>query len=490
MTFTPPSELNRKTSEIRDKYTKFLGRYSTSPGSKHANSLIALIAQVDAYVSQCGTERIGERDSLVKIRNEANTDIGSNPDEVKRATYFLLGALIHRYFRLKQSYSTWNVAPLSWLYTSKPEKSDLYLGIKSALNLENNPLDVVTIVHSLEIFRDNMLSSVELKGAPGVKSQKYKDYPHLKDDVNFEAHLNLMIREHYESDVAGLIKQFQMVTFLENFAAQIEADRVSLEQELGQWCKSGNKPCALTSKLLKENLEVYFSDRPEKEQNDKKGIKEELLKLVDTAYLADELQAAQLVAWCKLLKSAAPKQATEEFIVQHFTTHFASNPDKQDIYNLICAKLDRKATSFGGEAQKTLFDFFNNKPVFNSIASQKELDYSMLFEKLKISNAMMGNFKLCGLYLFLLDCGNLDDALKSYMKTALELSRKPSNSETLLYAEFLQNYIEKQPETKLYDEVFIRKDKAETQISQWVMSFKKEQEREEERGEEVVVLGM
>lgn len=247
MTFTPPkfSVLMANTRNLEIRFKTKLGCYSindpeakTDSTSPQQNSLEILLARTQEVI-ECETGRDTACDVFKKLVLELR-EVKKNGDEeqIKYATMFLLGALLHRYFRILKEYDESN----KWLYFFSPRdvrNCRLFIAIRSALKLDKemsadfrkddlNVLDVETTVMALLSFRDNMLLMNE------KKIPRYKNYPHLEQDVNFQKYLQHIIDEQSQRG-PEILKQFKAINFLKSLVIHVEEEQKKIEQSLIEW---------------------------------------------------------------------------------------------------------------------------------------------------------------------------------------------------------------------------------------------------------------
>ncbi|KTC90082.1 hypothetical protein OQJ18_05620 [Fluoribacter dumoffii] len=271
MTFTPPAfaTFRVNTLNLETNYSILLGRYTIidsalSDGSSaiQPSSLEVLIARTNE-VLKCKSGRDSQIEVFNLLVNELRQIPKENKELAKQGALFLLGALIHRYFRLIKEYDDYN-AYASWTYWAKCQVTDckLFLAIRRALKFKEldvlkkicieestskkfNPadldkkfrkddlqiLDVVTIVKALEVFRDNMF--MEDKD----KVQRYMNYPHFAKDENFKSYLEDIIITQSQRG-AQLLHRFKAINFIRSLAEGIEKEHQQIEMELEKWCKA------------------------------------------------------------------------------------------------------------------------------------------------------------------------------------------------------------------------------------------------------------
>ncbi len=252
MTFVPPAfaTFRVNTLNLEIKYSTLLGRYQVvdsqaSDGSSEVqqSSLELLIARTNEVI-KCKSGRDTQVEVFNLLINELRQISKKDKEKIKQGTLFLLGSLIHRYFRLIKEYDDYNEYA-SWTYFGKCDVTSckLFQAIRKALRLEEieivkkryreedlKILDVVTIVRSLEVFRDNML--IEDK----EKVPRFMKYPHFAKDENFKKYLQEIIEEQTRRG-AAFLHRFKAIAFVQSLAIQIENERQQLEKDIEKWCK-------------------------------------------------------------------------------------------------------------------------------------------------------------------------------------------------------------------------------------------------------------
>lgn len=237
MAFTPPafSTLRTNTLNLDTTFSILLGRYKI--GEPEENLLKLLIARTQ-QVLDCKSGRTTQLKVFNQLVNELRQVLKENKKEKNdRGAEFLLGALLHRYFRLIQLYDDWNYYSF---YKSDPRSCKLFTAIRSALQLpaatsddyrkkDLEILDATTITTALEAFRDNM----QLKDEKQIP--RFKKYPHFAvDDPNFEKNLDDIINK-YKVISTPLLKQYKAIKFMQSLTEKVEAERVQIKQALVEW---------------------------------------------------------------------------------------------------------------------------------------------------------------------------------------------------------------------------------------------------------------
>lgn len=229
MPFSPPgfSALSINTHNLEEQFSIFLGRYKVvaSPtDNTTASTLARLITRTQDIICECDTNRTSQRDVFTQLTNElAHVLKEKNEDEMREATLILLGALLHRYFRLlKSTDNTNSYTYFSFFKIYEPKSCRLFLAIREALGLEKiddeyrtkdlAAIDVVTVVTSLEAFRNHMFDS--------DTDPRYKKYPHFAPDAHFKPYLDEIINEH-KMRGAQLLSQFKAIHFIQSLGKQI-----------------------------------------------------------------------------------------------------------------------------------------------------------------------------------------------------------------------------------------------------------------------------
>jgi hypothetical protein len=252
MTFTPPAfeKLRVNTLNLEIRYSNFLKRYRVvdeqvieKASVVQQSSLDVLIARTNEVIT-CKTNRTTQRDIFNLLVNELRQIPKEDGEKIKQGTLFLLGALIHRYFRLLNEYDTYNGYAYWTIWgTCNITDCKLFLAIRKALQFREldgakkkfkerdlETLDVVTIITALEVFRDNMFLEDE-RNIP-----RYMKYPHFAKDDNFKQYLQDIITFHKKRG-AAVLKRFKAIAFLQSLADEIEKERQQVEKDIQKWCK-------------------------------------------------------------------------------------------------------------------------------------------------------------------------------------------------------------------------------------------------------------
>jgi hypothetical protein len=289
MAFTPPefaiflvNTLNLDTElSIRLKRYKIVDEANSKQ-----SSLEILIARTNEVIN-CKSDRKSAKEVFNKLVNEFRDVLAEkNEEQNKQATAFLLGALIHRYFRLINEYKKFN----GWLLgvkASSVQNCTLFQAIRVALQLgkefpgdflikDLEILDVTTIVQSLEVFRENMLAEDK------DKTPRYKKYEHL-DDPKFKDQLDEIINEHSKLG-AITIKQFKAINFLQSLAQCVSKEQQAIEKELQNWNKLALKEFGKLEQLDLTKLQAHINTHVKEEVLQKK-----ILQLLDSENISTKI---------------------------------------------------------------------------------------------------------------------------------------------------------------------------------------------------------
>ncbi len=280
--------LNREYSNYLARYTIEMTEAEKKEASEVTNDpLSILLARVNRHVVQCQTDRASGRDVFPQLTDEIRRSVEKKPEDRKRNTLYLLGALIHRYLRIETEYKDYNESRLN-LYTWfsskplwKPTHSRLYNAIVSALGLSDaNKLDDYTIINALEVFQENMEMEIEVevlvnKEKKLVKKKRYETYEHFNTaDPNFKTNLEKMISAHKESGKL-MVRQFGAIDFLQSLMKKLDQENQPVEREINEWCASLAKTHKnfnlLNKELIEQHLNQYYQSKPEK-RNEKEHI--------------------------------------------------------------------------------------------------------------------------------------------------------------------------------------------------------------------------
>lgn len=426
--------IKKISEDLNTSYSNLLGRFSvhnnlgddSSPSQEP--SLKVLIARVNTEVIQCATDRENECDALRRLTNKLRDFIKAPDPEMKHATLFLLGGLIHRFYRIETEYKNFNESSLNlFSYFSKKTIWDvnscrLYVAIKKALQLDKRLLDEVTIVTSLEVFQQNMLQMVlpeeEDKLDMLIEVKRYKTYPHLSKDVNFERNLEIMIAEHSQKGAYELL-QFRAIYFMETFAKQLEESRKQLEKEINEWVQC-------LSKVHKEF-----------------------------------------------------KQIDEELITTHLN-------------NYIKAKIDGIPTKDKKEAAAIASKIFweSIKEQTQDLLFDVDLDklesYPKLVEQMFQDNIKRNRLLLCGGYSLLVHNGDkVDERLLEQMKTALGLEEELTAEEERVCIQRLLLYVNKESVPSLNCDFFNGRSNMVTGVTQLSLTLNLAKKKRESKANEV-----
>lgn len=241
------SVLKANTLNLDTELSTIYNRYTIpklSEGISPNSTFELLQTRMNVVVHCKETERETAREVFTQLIKELNL-AGPDEEQKKQGTMILLGSLLHRYFRMIREINKSNYYSSVFFYQRTPLTSDLFQAIREALGLENNPgpdylrkdlerLDALTIVSSLEVFRDNMYVKLQKTGRA-----RYKSYPHFANDINFERHLQDIIDEHAGNEKNQLIlSEFRAVYFLQSLSKQIELERDKLEVVIKEWAEA------------------------------------------------------------------------------------------------------------------------------------------------------------------------------------------------------------------------------------------------------------
>lgn len=281
-------------------YATHLGRYSISDTPE--DDLAKLIVRVNEHVSQCDTKRISQRQVFPQLVTELRDyNAAGSPEEKTNATLFLLGALIHRYFRIIEEYRSFNESsfnPFAYFKTKLWDINEcgLFRAIKIVLQLDKKILDELTVVTALDVFRRNMFLEVEVterneqdRMERQVKKIRYLSYPHFREDANFRIHLDALIESHGRL-AADSLRHFKAISLMESLAAELDKETQPIEREMDEWCKALAKKhrdfSVLNQELVEAHLTDYFQSKPEKAE-----IKTIILNLISFCYTRKKFEA-------------------------------------------------------------------------------------------------------------------------------------------------------------------------------------------------------
>lgn len=298
MTFIPPNlaTLWERINLLDEDFSTHIGgRYkipaTASDEQPKATTLLTLIARSNIIETSCETDRTAQKEVFSKLVNELRVILlEGNEAKCQQATLILLGAILHRFFRLINEYKTYNDAakvPLfGWSIVSWDVRdSALFMGIRKVLQLHDTTkseklatclkadfekLDVATIVTALECFKKFT-----------YKDDHYKTFPHL-DQPNFKPQLEEIIAVH-KTRGATTLTQFKAIGFLQSLVKKLGEEHEKLQGELTKWLKILKKDHADLSAVSIETIELHVNTHlPE-------AFKEKIIDLLNTPFVKDDL---------------------------------------------------------------------------------------------------------------------------------------------------------------------------------------------------------
>lgn len=305
--------LEQRISKLSKNYSILTNRYDIAPTTKEKESercpktaFGLLTARIRQHVLDCGTDRKSQLDVFKQLINELND--GSHQDE-KTAALFLLGALLHRYFRLLNECDAINAPAFNLFAFFQPANvrtCRLFTGIRKALQLspltpdesfrqsDLEQLDVMTISSALECFQKNML-----------EKNRFLNYPHFASDINFESHLQEIIDVHYRRGRA-VFQQFKAIDFIHTFTVALTQEHNHIEIALDAWENILKRDQAEGAPLIAEDLESHLSGLDVIEA----GLKSKLIELLHTPHILDNLSRYDVAHFIQTMKQCHSMRAS------------------------------------------------------------------------------------------------------------------------------------------------------------------------------------
>ncbi|MDP3269708.1 MAG: hypothetical protein Q8M40_11795 [Legionella sp.] len=275
MSFIPPdfAILKSTTMNLESEYSRKLNRWKLN-SSKSANSQVPglanfqiLVERINTFINNCDTDRKSQQDVIINLVNQLRDPQRENQDKVK-ANLYLMGALLHRYFRIIQSERTYG---MGWFKTHDSKHSNLFKAIRIVLQLpfdycNNNKktrinnaavsewngygelnqkkfdaltipadfkkldlevLDPVTIVQALKAFKELMFTKHN-------NIFLYTQFEHLNKDVNFQSNLDSIIIVH-EPAAIPIEKNFKAIKFLRSLVIHLDIKLQIINEILQEW---------------------------------------------------------------------------------------------------------------------------------------------------------------------------------------------------------------------------------------------------------------
>ncbi len=284
------TKLSVNTKSLKEEFDKKLKRYTLIESQDISqNALQVLIARTHDVI-ECKTGRVGPQDAIAQLVRELKNFIDDNGEKNQHAAFFLLGALLHRYYRIKGE----------WLTSS----GELLKSISNALRLEKTKeyeqkkLDPVTVYSALKVFQNNMLKLNE------EHIPRYKNYEHFADKgTHFVSNLKIIVETHYERARPYLL-QYNAIFFLQSVVTHLNNNLVRIESGL---------------KELKLLLQNDYSDSMELNITDIKSFidnlpsscpKEILNALLGSKYVFDKVQNKTIPDYLYWMKQCQLQLAT------------------------------------------------------------------------------------------------------------------------------------------------------------------------------------
>lgn len=218
MPYIPPEyiDLFQETQQLEGTFSAIAKRYKPS-------SLPELLDLInEKMLKKPVSDRLSQVEVFRKMYIELSPLSGqSNEDNKESARRILLGALLHRYFRLEAEYKRLDSKISYFLFSSSIKACRLHSVIKDILGLtKENSLDPLTVVTCCQAFHEHM-----------IFEDNYKKHGHFKHDANFFPYLSNIIEEHSKG-AAQLSKQVEGIDFLKSVAVSVDQMRQKIVSAL------------------------------------------------------------------------------------------------------------------------------------------------------------------------------------------------------------------------------------------------------------------
>lgn len=351
-------KLLEATFALSEKLDDFHNRYDVTANFNNPNNLSTLelwIKRMDIVLS-CKTQWIAEQDVFKILKNELVTL--SKGDGEKKGTMILIGALLHRYFRMGYKYNLWsskyklkshdtynlkdayNFAAFGLFGSSKT--CTLFQAIREVLQLNSNTkpehyeredfkiLDVMTIVSCLTMFKEYMLTKDD------VGKTRYSKYEHFNTDPDFISILNEIIELHIGFDKKNkppIIPQFKAIQFTQSLANSLKTEYLELEKALKDWEKALKKDYPDFSKLVFETIKKHLADKVKSEP-----IRKTILKFLISERFQEQLPPylrENLEDECLSLSSSEKEQDPEKVEEEKGKSQYSFILDYESFCNAI-----------------------------------------------------------------------------------------------------------------------------------------------------------
>ncbi len=405
MTFTPPSidklventgNLYKQCSELFNLYPITKSEEEEQATSEKQTNLKWWFARIQVVIDS-NTGRTTAHDVFKKLVNKLENVNAEDRVQSRKAISFLIGALLHRYFRILQECDDYNAyLRFAWWY-KYPGGSKLFKDIRVALkfpkvadtevasltteefkckdirNKDNlTGMDEASIVIHLETFRKNML--LEEKGEP-----EYKKYEHLRQDPNFKKHLDEIIA-FYKVCAAPVLKQLRAVFFIESLTIDVIAKGNTQMNILGEWHKILAKEYPNFATLNLETIEAHVRTHV----TDEVG-KEKLLDLLSTKRIKQAFEHFNHESFFSTMKKAITDSAVYTIVGGYCLLLRSEGLDKIRFNLYKALGIARTPEELTAKNMSTYLGFLDN---YISSNPKSELNYDFFDGKEKMGLAL------------------------------------------------------------------------------------------------------
>lgn len=323
--------------------------------------------EMEAYVKKNG-DRITQAKALLQLVLELKSDenyaiaLAKNEKQysesdraiIDKTHKIMLGALIHRYLRIIDEYKPIKKTAglfggvgdylTKKVYNPTPTNSDIFKSLASILNITaQNQLDPMTIQSACESFASFM-----------QYKDRYTNYVHYQNDVNFISHLEAMIHKAAKAAEPELA-QINKIKFLISLTKNIQEKTQDIEILLASLEKK------LTEKDLPLNFEVILKHAKPLFINEEIGIRFNLL--MDRPYVAEHIHRWNVVTFIEETREALYTNSRYAlfggfFMVFHQAKEFQQQLLVKSIANVL--KFDKAGNEFETNSLLLSLKFLNN----------------------------------------------------------------------------------------------------------------------------------
>lgn len=369
-------DFSKETSKLLNIYDALTKRFVSLPLPKLIETLLTTL---NAYKGDRTTQAKVLTQLALELRNDPNLQAAvqgsGDKNYVEHAQQILLGALIHRYYRIKSEYDNTDkvvetVTGFGFMtsmfkkvvYNPKPEDCKLYVAIKKILDITfQNTLDDLTIVSACSAFRAYM-----------EKDDKYTTYEHFKTvDANFFENIDLIIEDGARQKVAGpMLIESNKLRFLDKISFYLGGVQTEMLDCLNQIIKFPlKKDVPLSRVWIEERLKALKIKEP---------IQKRMLYLLENEGVKSNLCEWTQKEFCEKLSEFVQSYSSYALFGAYLVILYDNGPKSSEAFNIALKTalhcnargntLDNNSSLIGLESLKSWFMCFEKDAPFSQWA--------------------------------------------------------------------------------------------------------------------------